>query len=78
MPVRTQKCLTKQNATFLCVHVSTNRTREVRVSRKEMLYTSTPTFCNMAAHGVPHDAVQRPYVPRKSLVSKVHSFRLQA
>jgi len=43
------------------VHVSTNRTRQVRISRKEWLYTNTPAFCNMAAHDVPHDAVQRPY-----------------
>lgn len=70
MPVRTQNCLTKQDVTLLCVHVSTNRTRQVRISRKVRLYTSTPAFCNMAAHGVPHDAVQRPYVPGSSLVSK--------
>jgi len=43
------------------VHVLTNRTRQVRISRKERLYTNTPAFCNMAAHGVPHDAVHRPY-----------------
>lgn len=43
------------------VHVSTNRTRQVRISRKEWLYTNTPAFCNMATHDVPHDAVQRPY-----------------
>ena len=62
MPVRTHNCLTKQNATLLCGHVSTNRTRQVRISRKERLYTSTPAFCNMAAHGGPHDSVQTPYV----------------